>query len=79
MAPLLGLLGTITGMNTMFSIIGEFGFGNPTIMANGISMALEATLDRFGRCGFVAFIPRLSQYGKTKPHCPACVKTGTYY
>ena len=44
MAPLLGLLGTITGMNTMFSIIGEFGFGNPTIMANGISMALEATL-----------------------------------
>ena len=28
----------------MFAIIGEFGFGNPTIMANGISMALEATL-----------------------------------
>ena len=44
MAPLLGLLGTITGMNSMFAIIGEFGFGNPTIMANGISMALEATL-----------------------------------
>jgi biopolymer transport protein ExbD len=44
MAPLLGLLGTITGMNTMFSVIGKFGFGNPTIMANGISMALQATL-----------------------------------
>jgi biopolymer transport protein ExbD len=44
MAPLLGLLGTITGMNSMFAIIGQFGFGNPTIMANGISMALEATL-----------------------------------
>lgn len=44
MAPLLGLLGTITGMNRMFAIIGEFGFGNPTIMANGISMALQATL-----------------------------------
>jgi biopolymer transport protein ExbD len=44
MAPLLGLLGTITGMNTMFSVIGRFGFGNPTIMANGISMALQATL-----------------------------------
>jgi biopolymer transport protein ExbD len=44
MAPLLGLLGTITGMNSMFAIIGEFGFGNPTIMANGISMALQATL-----------------------------------
>jgi biopolymer transport protein ExbD len=44
MAPLLGLLGTISGMNEMFSVIGEFGFGNPTIMANGISMALQATL-----------------------------------
>jgi biopolymer transport protein ExbD len=44
MAPLLGLLGTISGMNQMFAIIGEFGFGNPTIMANGISMALQATL-----------------------------------
>jgi biopolymer transport protein ExbD len=44
MAPLLGLLGTISGMNEMFKVIGEFGFGNPTIMANGISMALQATL-----------------------------------
>jgi biopolymer transport protein ExbB/TolQ/biopolymer transport protein ExbD len=43
-APLLGLLGTISGMNEMFSVIGMFGFGNPTIMANGISMALQATL-----------------------------------
>ena len=43
-APLLGLLGTISGMNEMFSIIGQFGFGNPSIMANGISMALQATL-----------------------------------
>jgi biopolymer transport protein ExbD len=43
-APLLGLLGTISGMNEMFSVIGEFGFGSPTIMANGISMALQATL-----------------------------------
>jgi biopolymer transport protein ExbD len=44
MAPLLGLLGTISGMNEMFAVIGQFGFGNPTIMANGISMALQATL-----------------------------------
>jgi biopolymer transport protein ExbD len=43
-APLLGLLGTISGMNEMFTVIGVFGFGNPTIMANGISMALQATL-----------------------------------
>lgn len=44
MAPLLGLLGTISGMNSMFNVISRFGFGNPTIMASGISMALEATL-----------------------------------
>jgi biopolymer transport protein ExbD len=43
-APLLGLLGTISGMNEMFSIISTFGFGSPTIMAGGISMALKATL-----------------------------------
>jgi biopolymer transport protein ExbD len=47
-APLLGLLGTITGMNKMFSIIGLFGFGNPTIMASGISIALQATLTGLG-------------------------------
>jgi len=43
-APLLGLLGTISGMNEMFKVIGEFGFGNPTILSNSISMALQATL-----------------------------------
>ena len=43
-SPLLGLLGTISGMNEMFSIIGAFGFGSPSIMASGISMALKATL-----------------------------------
>jgi biopolymer transport protein ExbD len=47
-SPLLGLLGTITGMNEMFSVIGKFGFGNPTIMAGGISIALLATLTGLG-------------------------------
>lgn len=43
-APLLGLLGTITGMNRMFDVINSFGLGSPTLMAEGISIALEATL-----------------------------------
>jgi len=43
-SPLLGLLGTISGMNEMFSVIGEFGFGNPGIMSNAISIALLASL-----------------------------------
>lgn len=47
-APLLGLLGTITGMNKMFAVIGKYGFGNPTIMAGGISVALQATLTGLG-------------------------------
>lgn len=43
-APLLGLLGTITGMNKMFAIITDFGLGSPSLMAGGISVALESAL-----------------------------------
>jgi biopolymer transport protein ExbB len=43
-APLLGLLGTISGMNTMFSVITEVGLGSPGLMAGGISVALESAL-----------------------------------
>jgi biopolymer transport protein ExbB len=43
-APLLGLLGTITGMNKMFAVITDFGLGSPGLMAGGISVALESAL-----------------------------------
>ncbi len=43
-APLLGLLGTITGMNRMFAVITDFGLGSPSLMAGGISVALESAL-----------------------------------
>jgi biopolymer transport protein ExbB len=43
-APLLGLLGTISGMNRMFSVITDVGIGNPGLMAGGISIALESAL-----------------------------------
>jgi biopolymer transport protein ExbD len=65
-APLLGLLGTITGMNRMFSVISLFGFGNPTIMANGISMALEATLTGLGVAVAALFVYDYVQRLKTK-------------
>jgi biopolymer transport protein ExbD len=65
-APLLGLLGTITGMNTMFSVIGLFGFGNPTIMANGISMALEASLTGLGVAVAALFVYDYVQRGRTR-------------
>lgn len=43
MAPLLGLLGTVSGMVHTFENITLFGFGNPVLMADGISEALLTT------------------------------------
>jgi biopolymer transport protein ExbB len=43
-APLLGFLGTISGMNRMFSVITDVGLGSPGLMAGGISVALESAL-----------------------------------
>ncbi|MBN1603715.1 MAG: MotA/TolQ/ExbB proton channel family protein [Chitinispirillaceae bacterium] len=42
-APLLGLLGTVTGMIGMFESITRFGTGDPKLMAGGISEALVTT------------------------------------
>ncbi|HET6564173.1 MAG TPA: MotA/TolQ/ExbB proton channel family protein, partial [Xanthomonadales bacterium] len=39
-APLLGLLGTVTGMISTFDIITEFGTGDPKLLSGGISIAL---------------------------------------
>lgn len=42
-APLLGLLGTVTGMIKTFQVITLFGAGDPKLMASGISEALVTT------------------------------------
>lgn len=42
-APLLGLLGTVTGMIQTFQAITLFGTGDPRMMAGGISQALVTT------------------------------------
>ena len=44
MAPLLGLLGTVTGMIATFQSITLFGTGDPRLMAGGISQALVTTV-----------------------------------
>jgi len=41
--PLLGLLGTVTGMISIFDVLNVFGTGNPRGMAAGISRALLPT------------------------------------
>lgn len=53
-APLLGLLGTVTGMITTFQSITLFGTGDPKLMAGGISQALVTTA-----LGLVSAIPLL--------------------
>lgn len=42
-APLLGLLGTVTGMITLFEVITHYGTSDPKILAGGISEALITT------------------------------------
>ena len=51
-APLLGLLGTVTGMINTFQAITLFGTGDPQVMAGGISQALVTTV-----LGLVVAIP----------------------
>jgi len=42
-APLLGLLGTVTGMIETFRVITLYGTGDPRLMSSGISVALITT------------------------------------
>ena len=53
-APLFGLLGTVTGMITTFDVITLFGTGNAKAMAGGISEALITT-----QSGLLAATPGL--------------------
>ncbi|MDX1580115.1 MAG: MotA/TolQ/ExbB proton channel family protein [Alphaproteobacteria bacterium] len=56
-APLMGLLGTVTGMIQTFQAITLYGTGDPKIMAGGISQALVTTV-----LGLVVAIPMTLLY-----------------
>ncbi|MBU2223523.1 MAG: MotA/TolQ/ExbB proton channel family protein [Gammaproteobacteria bacterium] len=56
-APLMGLLGTVTGMIVTFQAITLFGTGDPKLMAGGISTALVTTV-----LGLVVAIPMTLLY-----------------
>ena len=53
-APLLGLLGTVTGMINTFRLISVFGTGDPKMLSSGISEALVTT-----EFGLIVAIPSL--------------------
>lgn len=57
-APLLGLLGTVTGMIATFDVLAVFGTGNAKAMAGGISEALITT-----QTGLLVAIPGLYMKG----------------
>lgn len=56
-SPFLGLFGTVIGMIQMFSGIGQHGVGDPSIVAEGIAMALINTAG-----GLAVAIPSLLFY-----------------
>lgn len=61
-APLLGLVGTIHGLITLFSDLGEVGLSDNAVLAKGIAIALNTTL-----MGLLTAIPALiawSYYNK---------------
>ena len=55
--PLLGLLGTVIGMIKVFAAIMEYGVGDPSVLAGGISQALITTA-----AGLTVAIPTLMFY-----------------
>ena len=69
-APLLGLLGTVTGMIATFQSITLFGTGDPKLMAGGISQALVTTA-----LGLVAAIPLVFIYNFLSSKANDLIKT----
>jgi biopolymer transport protein ExbB len=57
LAPMLGLFGTVIGMIRAFDVISQFGTGNPSLVAEGISEALLTTA-----AGLMVGIPSLAAY-----------------
>ena len=57
LAPMLGLLGTVSGMAHTFDTIKLFGFGNPTLLADGISEAMLTT-----QAGLLVAFPLMLAY-----------------
>ena len=67
-SPLLGLLGTVSGMIRAFTAITAQGVGNPTVLAGGIAEALITTA-----AGLTVAIPSLIAYRYLRGHVDGLV------
>jgi biopolymer transport protein ExbB len=57
--PMIGLLGTVTGMISVFDVLAEQGTSQPKLMASGISMATLPTM-----AGMVAALAGVFSYSR---------------
>ncbi len=69
-APLLGLLGTVSGMIRTFNVIQIYGSGDPKPLAGGISEALITTL-----FGLVVAIPALILHAMLSRRCQGILQS----
>ncbi|HAO99318.1 MAG TPA: hypothetical protein DCQ83_04675 [Fibrobacteres bacterium] len=73
-APLLGLLGTVSGLIAMFQIITEHGVNDPKLLAGGIGEALIAT-----ETGLLIAIPTLIGHNYLANRVDDAVAEAEYY
>ena len=67
LCPLIGLLGTVTGMIEVFDIMALTGSGNARAMASGVSKATLPTMaGMVGAISGIFFATRLDRYAKAK-------------
>ncbi len=58
-SPMLGLLGTVTGMIQVFDVLAQFGTSNPRLMADGIARATIPSL-----CGMFTALVSIYLYSR---------------
>lgn len=73
-APLLGLLGTITGMITAFEAIARAGTGDPQVVAGGIAEALITTA-----AGLIIAIPTIILHRYLAVRAEGVIERGEMY
>lgn len=75
--PMLGLLGTVTGMITVFDVMAEQGTPQPRLMASGISMATLPTMAGMvaALAGVFCYSRLLAAIEKREVHLEQCMRS----